>query len=561
VPVKWESLSQEQRAKVVRSYMFLHEKYEDGSFVKLKARLVADGRMQDRTVYCDHSSPTTKTRSVMTCLKLAARHNWDLLKLDVGGAFLCADMDESEEVFMVLDRQLSQMCGDWVPGAGEYLRDDGKLVVKVNKAMYGLIQSAKLWYKELSGYLVSKGFTISKSDKCVLVKTMENGKHFIVMLYVDGILVMSEVSEDRYWVRSLLEDKYKKVTSEKGDRLPYLGMMIVKRDFGFELCMQLYVDDLLNFYGKEVREFTVPATGNLFKVDETSKGLSEKTKFHSVVAKLLYLGKHGRPDILMSAQFLCTRVQAPTKQDITKLERVLGYLKFTKGWTRSFDRSDFDRVTTYIDASFATHPDGKGQSACVVMLGNTLVHEVCCKQKIVTKNSTEAELVALADLLIEGEMVEDFIMELGHMMDTHFVTDIHLIYQDNKSTLTMVTTGGGKPRTKYMKVREEFVKERLKTWEVELEYINTKQMLADLMMKPLGGELYHALTHRLLGGHRYACLNNRGAKGKRVSCVSKSASVVSVMPILADLTCSNHAPAWLSKKHSNKYVPDRGAKN
>ncbi len=91
------------------------------------------------------------------------------------------------------------------------------------------------------------------------------------------------------------------------------------------------------------------------------------------------------------------------------------------------------------------------------MLGNTLVHEVCHKQKIVTKISTEAELVALADLLIEGEMVEDFIMELGHMMDTNFATDVHLIYQDNKSTLTMVTTGGGKPRTKYMKDREEFV--------------------------------------------------------------------------------------------------------
>jgi len=29
------------------------------------------------------------------------------------------------------------------------------------------------------------------------------------------------------------------------------------------------------------------------------------------------------------------------------------------------------------------------------MLGNTLVHESCRKQQIVTKNSTEAELVAL----------------------------------------------------------------------------------------------------------------------------------------------------------------------
>jgi len=35
---------------------------------------------------------------------------------------------------------------------------------------------------------------------------MKNGKHIIVMLYVDGILVMSEVSEDRYLVKSLLDD-------------------------------------------------------------------------------------------------------------------------------------------------------------------------------------------------------------------------------------------------------------------------------------------------------------------------------------------------------------------
>jgi translation elongation factor P/translation initiation factor 5A len=42
--------------------MFLREKYEDGSFVKIKARLVADGRMQDRTVYSDHSSPTARLK-------------------------------------------------------------------------------------------------------------------------------------------------------------------------------------------------------------------------------------------------------------------------------------------------------------------------------------------------------------------------------------------------------------------------------------------------------------------------------------------------------------------
>ncbi len=63
--MKWESLTTAQRKKVIRSHMFLREKYEDGVFVKLKGRIVADGRMQDRTIYSDYSSPTAKTLATL----------------------------------------------------------------------------------------------------------------------------------------------------------------------------------------------------------------------------------------------------------------------------------------------------------------------------------------------------------------------------------------------------------------------------------------------------------------------------------------------------------------
>jgi hypothetical protein len=69
----------------------------------------------------------------------------------------------------------------------------------------------------------------------------------------------------------------------------------------------------------------------------------------------------------------------------------------TKNKTRVFDRSSFERVSTFIDASSTMQEDGKSQSGCLVMLGNTLVHEACQKQKIITNNSTKAELVALSD--------------------------------------------------------------------------------------------------------------------------------------------------------------------
>jgi hypothetical protein len=39
----------------------------------------------------------------MSCLKLAAVKGWDMLKVDVSGAFLCATIDQNEEVYMILD--------------------------------------------------------------------------------------------------------------------------------------------------------------------------------------------------------------------------------------------------------------------------------------------------------------------------------------------------------------------------------------------------------------------------------------------------------------------------
>jgi hypothetical protein len=209
----------------------------------------------------------------------------------------------------------------------------------------------------------------------------------------------------------------------------------------------------------------------------------------------------------------------------------------TKSWTRAFDKSPFERVTTYIEASFATHVDGKGQSVCLVMLGNTLVHESCRKQQLVTKNSTEAELVALADNILEGEMVEEFIIDLQVMMDDDFVTNVHLVYQDNQSTIALVKSESKthKPRSKYFKVRQEYVKERLQTRELEIEYMKTGEMLADILTKPLTGEHFHVIAHVILGGHRYGCLSNRGAMNNKCGL-----TVERVASRLIGVSCANH---------------------
>jgi hypothetical protein len=214
--------------------MFLKEKFEDGTFIKLKARLVADGRTQDRTLYSDYWSPTAKTRSVMTCLKLAAVKGWKCAKVDISGAFLCAKLDENEEVFLQLDRQMSDMLVQHMLELKEYQGTYGTMIVRVDRAMYGLIQSPKLWYKELTNYLVSHGFKICKTDECILVKK-QDGKSILLILYVDDILILSDETYLCNWVKDILTEKYEKVTHEDGNKLCYLGMTLRSGENGYEI--------------------------------------------------------------------------------------------------------------------------------------------------------------------------------------------------------------------------------------------------------------------------------------------------------------------------------------
>lgn len=71
---------------------------------------------------------------------------------------------------------------------------------------------------------------------------------------------------------------------------------------------------------------------NLFYSQDQPKLLDQfkKEKFHSMVAKLLYVANRTRPDVLLPINHLCTRVSRPSDEDHDKLIRVLKYLNKKK---------------------------------------------------------------------------------------------------------------------------------------------------------------------------------------------------------------------------------------
>ena len=120
----------------------------------------------------------------------------------------------------------------------------------------------------------------------------------------------------------------------------------------------------------------------------------------------------------------------------------------------------------------------------VIRVGNCTVLSRSVKQKIVTRDSTEAEIVGCSDFVIEAVSLTEFLNELG------FSTTRPVVFQDNQSAILMMTKGNGKDRTRHLRVRKYWVKEKCDDSDIIMQYKSTDNMLGDLMSKAKVGKQF-----------------------------------------------------------------------
>jgi hypothetical protein len=136
-------------------------------------------------------------------------------------------------------------------------------------------------------------------------------------------------------------------------------------------------------------------------------------EFHTTVAKGLFLCKRARPDLQPAIPFLCTRVKVPDEDDWKQLVRMMKYLQETKDLELTLEAEKGASVICkwYPDAAFAVHRDMKSHTGAVLTLGKGAANTISAKQKLNTRSSTEAELVAADDIVVQAMWTRLF---LGH---------------------------------------------------------------------------------------------------------------------------------------------------
>ena len=135
-----------------------------------------------------------------------------------------------------------------------------------------------------------------------------------------------------------------------------------------------------------------PARRTLFNVNGNSPLLNEteKDKFHSVAAKLLYTSVKCRLDIQLPVSCLCTKVRKATRQDQYKLLRILQYLNGRPNDKLILGVENLRILKTWVGTSYACHDSAKSHTGGSVSLGRGMIVSKSSKQRLVTKSSTEA---------------------------------------------------------------------------------------------------------------------------------------------------------------------------
>ena len=79
------------------------------------------------------------------------------------------------------------------------------LVCRLKKSLYGLKQSPRQWYKKFNSYMIQIGYTRCEYDYCVYVKSLKDGSHIFLLLYVDDMLIAAKSIVEVNRLKSLFE--------------------------------------------------------------------------------------------------------------------------------------------------------------------------------------------------------------------------------------------------------------------------------------------------------------------------------------------------------------------
>jgi hypothetical protein len=153
---------------------------------------------------------------------------------------------------------------------------------------------------------------------------VSSGKHTIIGLYVDDLLICSNSASDLASMKQSLHSKFK--MTDEGELTHFLQLEVARNKSArtLSLSQRHYVEELLHKY----KEYVPPAAG----IPIPAPGSAEHQAmalipYRQIVGQLVYLSRTTRLDISQAVGVVCRYLHSPGQEHWKAVQKILAYLK------------------------------------------------------------------------------------------------------------------------------------------------------------------------------------------------------------------------------------------
>ena len=212
-----------------------------------RARLVAKRFSQiPGEDFTENFSPVINDVAFRIILTQMILEGLDAKVVDIENAFLNGDLDH--EIFMKIPEGYKECIQDY----------DEDTALKLDKAIYGLVQAARQFWKKFASKLKEAGFKPNIVDPCLFQCKDDRGLSILIM-YVDDLLIIGKPEKNE----STIDDLKQYFEIKKPTTLDdYLSVQVIKSEDQKRACLgqPTIIDALTKKFGKEVEKQRVTLT-------------------------------------------------------------------------------------------------------------------------------------------------------------------------------------------------------------------------------------------------------------------------------------------------------------
>ena len=283
-------------AKVRKGRPVFHLKEDaDGKPVHWKVRLVFKGFDQVYGKdYTSTTSPTACMESWRILLHIAAINNWDAQQIDAKTAFLYGLLPDNEVQYM------EQPAGFKEKGKEDY-------IWVLQRGLYGMKQSGRIWNQTMNDVMLSWGFTRLSCESCIYYRKTDTGT-VISAVHVDDFLSIANSKAANESFKTQMKSLW--TISDLGEAKHCVGIAISRNmpKRTVSLSQKALIDKVVKQFGQsDSHTVSTPMDPGLklHQVDKSSLSKLDleklaKIPYRSLVGSLIYLAAGTRPDISYS---------------------------------------------------------------------------------------------------------------------------------------------------------------------------------------------------------------------------------------------------------------------